>query len=140
MTLKNALNPDYPLTKLRIARILEALKVRDMSGFQIADAMHICRENARKYVVLLLELKLAHVQRWEQTEGKRRYMPILRAGRGKDAPRPVKMTNTERARKYRIELKKDRDRYERIAATQNAQIRKIPPDPLLAWIPVRAAQ
>lgn len=131
------MNPDYPLTKRRIEIILALLKKRDLHPTEIAEKAFICVDLARKYAGLLIDMELAHAVRWEQTNGRSVYVPILRAGKGESAPVPARMTVQERTARYRAVRKKDPEREDRLNSARNARRRKIIPDPLMAWIPVR---
>jgi transcriptional regulator with XRE-family HTH domain len=133
-------NPNYPLTKRRIERILALLKKTDLDQNQIAEKSHMTKSTASRYVKLMVAENLAHVSRWVQPGGMFRYIRVLRAGPGASvAEPPPPMSAQERGQRWRKKAKADTERYERLRARHNARRRKIIADPLQAWIPVRAA-
>jgi len=120
----------------RIERIRQALKLREMTTEEIADAVFINREYARQYVKHLHQTFQIHICGYrEVTRTHTWHLKVYAWGAGADAPPPKKPTDAERSR----ERRKDEEFKVREAA--KARAKRIMPrrDWSASWIPTREA-
>lgn len=79
-------------------RILELLSERPMTTYEVADAVHVCKSHARRYLLHMQREKMIYVFEWtrEPFQGMRAYARELwAAGAGKNALKPVPLTSAQ---------------------------------------------
>ncbi len=123
-------------THARIERIRDALRIREMTTIEIAEAVGIHPAYAREYVKHLRETFQIHIVGYATIKDQHTWhKPIYAWGVGADAPPPKRLSHAERSRIRRL----DPEFRLREAAKQRAK--RIVPyrDWTAAWIPTRAA-
>lgn len=120
----------------RIARIRDALCMREMTTIEIAEAVCINPAWAREYVKHLRDTFQIHIVGYATVKDTHTWhKPIYAWGVGADAPPPKRLTDAERSRIRR----QDPEFRLREAAKQRAK-RIVPHrDWTAAWIPTREA-
>lgn len=114
--------------------ILKALE----AGTQSVDEAHARigfghRDSIRRAMRSLHARQQVHVRGWRRREGGR-LEALYAVGSGRDAPRPVALTNAQKAKRWRDSLQDDaRDKL--LARKRLDRRLKAPrPDPAAAWI------
>jgi hypothetical protein len=127
------------LGRIRIERILEALKIAPMTAVQLADDLHMGATTARTAIRHLMgeEPRRIYVKDWPLVGAN--YTPLYALGDLPDAPRPTRMTRKAKHQLYMLRLRNDPDQRDRYLAKKRAHDMQPRRDPLTAWIPVRNA-
>lgn len=133
------------LSQLRAALADKPLRRKDM-----ARLLDVSEDTVYRYLKILRDVKEVHVGRWERnTEGGQPFAWFA-AGDKPDAPKPRPLTNSEQGKRYYRKMKRD-DPAKYTAYLSRARVRvkmrrresagkpPVPADPMLAWIPRRAA-
>lgn len=86
----------------RIARLLET--GFSGSAAEIAERVHCVTIVARLYLSGMIEDGAAHVCAWRRNV-RGPYIAVYMAGKGKTPPAPAKLTNSEKAKRYKRRLR-----------------------------------
>ncbi len=90
----------------RFKEILGMTRDKPMTMHDIADAMGGVLQNAEKYIRMLRAENRIHIESYTVVKMEHDVQRAeYRAGIGQDAVRPAKLTNSQKAKKYRAKLK-----------------------------------
>lgn len=95
------------------APIAEKLMMRQLAKmpanrFKLAHIMQLDPATTHKRLLLLHKAGQVHISGWERRFAYSALVPIFKAGKGADAPKPAKPTKAENERKRRAEIKRKR--------------------------------
>jgi hypothetical protein len=127
------MNTECPLTVRRIEAIRLALSSHALTLHELAARVHVCLEQARRYVRYMHRAHLIYIATWRSVQTTRlTRLPAYRAGAGKDIPKPSRLTPAQRTAAYRERVRSDPERYDLYKAKGRAQKRKPARDELVA--------
>lgn len=126
------------------AAILAIVRQQPSTRKRISEVAGMHKASITHHMRTLREEKKVYISRWEkQSRNGGQYMAVFALGSKQDAPKPTPMTKAEAARAFRRRLWKDPAKH--MDYIMKAKIRDTrrqpppPPDPMLGWIPRRAA-
>lgn len=116
------------MRSVRQDRVLDILSRKEMSTSELCVLVHCTQRSAQEILSRLRIRGLVHRSGWRrQTNG---IAALFRAGIGIDAPKPPRMTSTERVRKKR-QIETQEEKEFRLARERAARI-KPRRDPMIA--------
>lgn len=134
----------------RLARLRVALADKPLRRKDMARLLNVSEETIYRYLKTLRDAKESHIDHWTRnTEGGQPFAWYA-YGDKPDAPKPRPLTNAEQGKRYYRKMKRD-DPAKYSAYLSRARLRTklrnrkasgkppVPADPMLAWIPRRAA-
>ena len=104
------------------------LQDKPMDAWALSEEVHCHFRTAGRVLVQMHQMGMAHIVRWERSQGSP--LPVYAFGAGEDAVKPVKLTDKERKARSKVKLSvEERD----FASARRRQLRrKIKVDPLTA--------
>jgi hypothetical protein len=125
------------LSKSRIERIQNLLRGQHMTVYELADGIYLSPAATRMYIAHLRRERQLFIAGWRLPESAsvRRWQPLFAWGEGKDAKKPPTDPASYQRRIYAERKKRDPEAHDLYRARQNANRRKVRPDPLTQWIP-----
>jgi hypothetical protein len=129
----------YPSRAQEVIADIEAeLDRKPMTRDDLAESLLISESRIGIYLARMKEEKLIHIAAWRKGAPTGHHAKVFARGDHPDAPKPPTQPKSERDRVRRLQRKA-----EAAAAAAAAPIKRSAapalPDPMLAWIPRRAA-
>lgn len=87
----------------RIEMIQCLLRQQDMTVHELAAGIHMSKRWAQSYLTYLHGLGLVHIAEYRQalrSNGSYLYVPLYAWGEATDAPKPARLSDAERQRRY----------------------------------------
>jgi hypothetical protein len=125
------------LAVARIERIQHLLRGQHLTVYELADGVCLSPAATRIYIAHLRRERQLFIAGWRLPETGicRRWQPLFAWGDGKDAKKPPTDQASYQRRIYAERKKRDPEAHDLYRARQNANRRKVRPDPLTQWIP-----
>lgn len=124
---------EHPMTVRRTAAITAVLRDQALTIRDLAARVFLEYEQTRRYVAHLHAHGTVHIARWTvQATGRETRLPVYKLGAGRDAPRPARLTGTQRQANHILRIRDDADLYDRHKARSRARKLKPGRDPLVA--------
>lgn len=152
MTHKAKVTLERTPSRIRVEKLLALLSEGELSRNEIAEKLCMSEASADRYLKFLRQAGKVYVKRWERATGPHGGMPtaFYIAGDKEDGLRPKPLSKAEQSRKKYKRMKTEEpakyaaylDRAKLRAKMRNREKRGVPfvpADPMLAWIPRRAA-
>ena len=96
----------HPKAQVRVDHILEILSEKALNKKELADALGISFRSTQRYVSYLRKAKLIYVSYWKRIDHKA--TQHFRKGNARDAARPRALKSSERSKKYRMTMDKEK--------------------------------
>ncbi|MGK5049503.1 hypothetical protein ACQ4WP_26945 [Janthinobacterium sp. GB4P2] len=127
------MTPTHPMTVRRTAAITAALRDQALTIRDLAARVFLEYEQTRRYVAHLHADGTVHIARWTvQTAGRETRLAVYKLGAGRDAPRPARLTGTQRQANHILRIRDDADLYDRHKARSRARKLKPARDPMVS--------
>lgn len=102
---KNCPRGQAPIAEKLMLRQLEKM---DTNRFRLANLLQLHPATTHKHLNALHKAGKAHICRWERTTPYSAFVPVYKAGKGIDAPKPARLSGAEKERRRRAEMKRRR--------------------------------